>query len=395
MNRRGDTIGFLTQTKEWGGAEVHTAAVARALKAQGRRSVILQLGHEIYSAPERAVASAGVDVVPVALPIRLRESRPAFWRDLIHRHNLDTVVLVKGSFSVRWSSLDRAMLLRSRRYLRIEHASLPPRRMWKPGRHLGGRVPGLGLWYLRHTAGLWLHRAASERVIAVSRSIGQSLVDDYHYRHSRVTIIQNGVDSSRFVADPAAAARARARWNIPAGAYVVGTVARLAPQKRLDRLLEAFKLLAADAPNVYLVLVGAGPEEEALRAQADRLGLSDRCRWAGVSSVPSQEYSGFDCFAMTSEVEGLPYALLEAMACERMVVAMEAPGVSEVLTDPGTGRLVAADVGAFASALAEVMAAAPEFRAEVGARARRHVQEHHEARRQIEAVCAVIQAPEP
>ena len=126
-----------------------------------------------------------------------------------------------------------------------------------------------------------------------------------------------------------------------------------------------------------------------------RLGLSGRCRWAGVSSVPSQEYSGFDCFAMTSEVEGLPYALLEAMACERMVVAMEAPGVSEVLTDAGTGRLVAADVGAFATALAEVMAAAPEVRAEVGARARRHVQEHHEARRQIEAVCAVIRPPEP
>ena len=393
MIDRGDRIGFLTQTKEWGGAEVHTAAVARALEAQGRRSVILQLGHEIYSAPERAVASPGVEVVPVPLPIPLRESRPSFWRDLIRTHKLDTVVLVKGSFTVRWSSLDLAMLLRSRRYLRIEHAPPPPRRVWKPGRHLGGRVPGLGLWYVRHAADLWLHRTASERVVAVSHSIGQSLVDDYHYRRARVTVIQNGVDSSRFVADPAAGARARARWNIPAGAFVVGTVARLAPQKRLDRLLEAFKLLVADAPNVYLVLVGVGPEEQALRALADRLGLSDRCRWAGVSSVPSQEYSGFDCFAMTSEVEGLPYALLEAMACERMVVAMAAPGVSEVLTDPGTGRLVAADVGAFATALAEVMAAAPEFLAGVGARARRHVQEHHEARRQLEAVCALIRPP--
>jgi len=368
--------------------------VARALEAQGRRSIILQLGHEIYSAPERAVASPGVQVVPVPLPMPLRESRPGFWRDLFRRHDLDTVVLVKGSFTVRWPSLDVAMLLRSSRYLRIEHATPPPRRAWKPGRHLGGMVPGLGLWYVRHTADLWLHRAASERVIAVSRSIGQSLVDDYHYRPSRVTIIQNGVDSSRFVADADAAARARARWTIPAGAYVVGTVARLAPQKRLDRLLEAFKLLARDAPNAFLVVVGAGPEEEALRGQADRLGLSGRCRWAGASSVPSLEYPGFDCFVMTSEVEGLPYALLEAMACERMVVAMEAPGVSEVLTDAGTGRLVAADVGACASALSEVMAAAPELRAEVGARARRYVQEHHEARRQIEAVCAVVLAPE-
>ncbi len=395
MTRRADRIGFLTLTKEWGGAEVHTVAVARALEARGRASVILQLGHEIYSAPERAVAGPGVQVVPVPLPVPLGVGTPGFWSGILRRHNLGTVVLIKGGFMVRRASLDLAMLLQPRRYLRIEHSPPPPPAVWKPGRHLGGIVPGLGLWYLRLRTALWLHRAASDGVIAVSHAIRQGLVNDYGYRPSDITVIHNGVDSSRFVADAAAAARARARWNVPPDAFVVGTMARLARNKRLDRLLAAFKLLAERTPHAVLVVIGTGPEEEGLRTEVDRLGLSGRCRWPGASSVPSLEYPGFDCFVMTSEVEGLPYALLEAMACERMVVAMEAPGVVEVLAAPGTGRLVPADIEACAVALFEVMTTPPERRAEIGARARRYVQEHHEERHQIEAVCSLILATEP
>ncbi len=370
----------------WGGSELHTLATARALAEHGRIPVILQLGHSLYSAPERGVTDPGILVVQLPAP----GSGLLSWAELLRRHAIDIVVLVKGAFASRWMSLDLSMLLSSRRYVCIEHSLPPLPEPRRSGRHLGGLVPGLGLWHLRQRAGMALHRLAPDRVIVVSHAIKQRMVDHLHYDASNIAVVQNGIDSSRFVADATAAAAARRRWDIPSGAFVVGTVARLVKQKRLDRLVAAFQQFHAQAPDAFLVLVGAGPEEAALRAQAAELGISGRCRWPGESGVPNREYPGFDCFAMTSEVEGLPYTLLEAMASERMVVAMVAPGVSEVLAAAGEGLLLKQDVGSFARAIAEVRAMAPERRAESGMRARRFVQMHHVARRQVEAVCSEI-----
>jgi glycosyltransferase involved in cell wall biosynthesis len=385
------TIGIITETSGWGGTEIHTAAVAGALAARGNRVRLIQLGHEVYDRQSPSPWGAGVTTAAVPRPAGSMAGRVRFWHRLFAAQALDRVVLAKCDFGVRWPCLDLAMLRSQRRLLRIEHSLPPDLHALKPRRRLGDRLPGVGLWYWRHLARLALHRAASDQVITVSGAMRERLVGEYGYRAEQVTAIPNGVDAGRFRPDPGAATRARERWGIPGGAYVIGTVARLAPVKRLERLLQAFRMLLqqSEAP-CYLVLVGDGTEGPALKTAAVELGIAAHCVWPGPTEQPWLEYPGFDCFAMTSEIEGLPYSLLEAMACECLPVAMAIPGVSEVVTDGVTGRLVEPDVAAYARALREVMEVAPERRRAMGAGARRHVLTHHEERRQIERVCEVI-----
>lgn len=385
------TIGIITETSGWGGTELHTAAVARALAERGNPVRIVQLGHDVYvrQGPDRL--GPGVTTVEVPLPVGTLAGRVRFWRRLVREQGLDRVVLTKCDFGVRWPCLDLALLRSPVPLLRIEHSFPPDLRALEPRRRLGGRLPGVGLWYWRHLGVLALHRAASDQVITVSGAMRERLVSGYGYRPERVTAIPNGVDGGRFRPDPGAARRARERWGIPGGAFVVGTLTRFAPVKRLERLLQAFRILLRDAAeSCYLVLVGDGTEGPALVAEAVELGIAERCVWPGPTTEPWLEYSGFDCFAMTSETEGMPYSLLEAMACECLPVAMALPGLSEVVTDRITGRLVEADVSAYAGALGEVMGEDPERRRAMAARARDHVLAHHEARRQIERVCEVL-----
>jgi glycosyltransferase involved in cell wall biosynthesis len=383
-------VGFLTATKAWGGTEAHTLAVARALASRGHSVVILQLGHDAYTTRGASDLGAGVSAVGVNLPGPARGLPSRYWRQLLQSHRVDMVVVPKGSFRVRYRGLDLAMLTSRRPRISIEHATPPDPPVRTSRRHLAGLLPGLGLWHLRFRAGVALHRAAFGTVIAVADAIKQRMVEDYGYTGDAVTVIHNGIDVSRFHDDPEARAATRQLWGIPAAAFVFGTMARLVPEKRLDRLLHAFRGIAADS-EPWLVVVGSGPEAGALHALAAELGLGERCVWAGESRAAWSAYPALDCFVSSSDVEGLPYALLEAMACERIPVATDAGGVSEVVIDKVTGRLTGQDPAALESAMREVMAYPREARAAIGRRAREQVVEHHDQLVQIAAVATLIE----
>jgi glycosyltransferase involved in cell wall biosynthesis len=385
------TIGIITETSGWGGTELHTAALARALAARGNPVRIIELGHDVYDRQHPNPLGPGVTTVVIPLPAGSLARQVGFWRRLVAEQELDRVVLAKCDFGVRWPFLDLALLRSPRPLLRIEHSLPPDLRALEPRRRLGGRLPGMGFWYWRHRGVLALHRAAADHVITVSAAMRKRLVDGYGYRPHRVTAIPNGVDTGRFRPDPEVARRARERWGVPGGAFVIGTVARFAPVKRLERLLEAFRVLLHHAKEpCYLVLVGDGAEGPALAATAVERGIAERCVWAGPTTEPWLEYPGFDCFALTSELEGMPFSLLEAMASECLPVAMAIPGLSEVITDRVTGRLVEQDGAAYAEALREVMGEVPERRRAMAARARNQILTHHHGQRQIERVCEVI-----
>ena len=383
-------IDIIAETSAWGGAEVNTAAVAHALATRGRVVRLIQLGHELYDQKGVGALHPRLTTVRVPLPPRAAVAQLRFWRQLVAGPQVDTVVLAKCVFDVRWPLLDLAMSRSGPRFVHIEQSFPPDLHAVKPRKRLGV-IPGVGLWYWRHRGILALHRAASDHVIAVSHAIRERLLTDYGYGADTVTVVHNGIDTTRFRPDPEVRVRARSRWNIPDTAFVVGTVARLAPIKRLERLLAAFRLLLEHGPEpCYLVIVGDGPAKAALRSEAERLGIAARCVWTGASATPWEEYPGFDCFAMTSDREGLPHTLLEAMACECVPVAMLIQGLLEVVTDGSTGRLVDLDAAALAAALLEIRAYDPARRREIGIRARRHVLLHFEAHRQIEASCDAI-----
>jgi glycosyltransferase involved in cell wall biosynthesis len=165
----------------------------------------------------------------------------------------------------------------------------------------------------------------------------------------RIRLVENGIDTARFHAD--VPGMTRTELGIPEDAFVFGSVMRLSPEKNPLGLLDAFACVSKDAPWAWLVLAGDGPEQDEFERRADALGLAGRIRLLGARKDPERVYPLFDCFVLPSLTEGLPLALLEAMACERPVVASRVGQIATVLDDLPAALVPAGDNSSLAGAM--------------------------------------------
>jgi glycosyltransferase involved in cell wall biosynthesis len=186
-------------------------------------------------------------------------------------------------------------------------------------------------------------------------------------------VIANGV---RIPGRPGPAARKAARRivSVHATAPVVGCVARLAPEKGHRLLVDAFAKLRSEHPDAALVLIGDGQERERIERQADALGVRSSVRMLGERDDVEQLLPAFDVFALASDREGLPLAVLEAMASSVPFVSTDV-GELPRLAEMGAGRVVELTGGA--EALSRELAAELRGRtlADRGARAREVAEE--------------------
>ena len=204
------------------------------------------------------------------------------------------------------------------------------------------------------------HRLATH-VTAVSREVGESSVA-LGVPRERVTVIENGVDIERFPypAPPGDVPGLPAR---PAGVPLIGSLGCLAPRKDYGTLLEALARLAASGVAFHCMLAGDGPERAALAARASRPDLAGRITFLGERADVERLLPALDVFVLSSREEGIPNALLEAMAAARPCVATRVGGNAEVLADGATGWLVPPqDPAALAQALAAALADPAEAR---------------------------------
>jgi glycosyltransferase involved in cell wall biosynthesis len=166
---------------------------------------------------------------------------------------------------------------------------------------------------------------------------------------------------------------ARARLRLAGEELAVLYVGHLRRLKRVDRLLEAIARLRAEGVAARLVLAGGSrgaddDVEQKLRAQVQRLGVSEDVVFLGVVEDPLPVYHAGDVLVLPSEREGMPNVLVEAMACGLACVAPESAGGGELLAD-GAGIVPrSGDADALLEALRE-LAARPELRRELGAAA--------------------------
>jgi len=153
---------------------------------------------------------------------------------------------------------------------------------------------------------------------------------------------------------PAAPAHPRAElrrsFGLPEDATVIASVGRLVPLKRHDLAIRALSLL----PEVYLLVVGAGDEEGTLRQQAVDTGVVDRVVFTGLRDDVSALLGAVDAMVLCSRGEGLPLTLLESLAAGTAVVAVDVPGVREVVRHEHDGLLCAATPEALADAVQRV-----------------------------------------
>lgn len=261
-------------------------------------------------------------------------------------------------------ALDPRWVLRLRRLVRERRYDLIHTHM--PYAAFGARY-GLGrhrpvlvhtehnVWSRYHPATRFLNARSYDTnaaVIAVSDAVAASI--DPAVGPPVHTVI-HGIDSTAFDRGPRARAAARRLLGLEEDDLVVGTVGNFTVKKDQRSLLAAFAEL--DYPSARLVLVGTGPLEQDLHGEAARLRVEERTVFTGSRGDVADLLPGFDVFALSSLHEGLPIALLEAMAAGLPVVATDVGGIHEALEDGRSGFLVpSADPSALASRLSKLLA---------------------------------------
>lgn len=220
-------------------------------------------------------------------------------------------------------------------------------------------------------------------VIAVSDEVARS-ADRHAGGRVPVRVIRNGIALDRVRPDPALGLATRRALGLGASSPIVGTVAVFRAQKRLDLWLEAADLVRRRVPDARFLLVGDGPERPRLEALARERSLTDAVVFAGLKEDVRPYLAALDVFLMSSQFEGLPLALLEAMAMERGVVATAVGGVPEALASGGEGLLVPpGSAEALAGAVVDLLDDAPR-RAALGAAARGRVAREFSMLRMLE-----------
>ncbi len=221
------------------------------------------------------------------------------------------------------------------------------------------------------------------RFIAVSNSVQRSFLSLFskkRYLPAKTCTIQNGIDASRLCFDIKKNRLSRKNLGVFESDFVVGSVGRLCSIKNYDLLIRAFAIFVRRAneevpfvssvfrssakknvsrdSNVYspkLCLVGDGPERSSLESLVQKLGLEESVLFVGEQSNPYRYYPLFDCFALSSESEGLSIALLEALSFGLPIITTHRNKKHDVIENSINGFVVPVDdVAALAHALEDL-----------------------------------------
>lgn len=281
---------------------------------------------------------------------------------------------------------DPGLVLRLASFIRRERFDLVQTYLWTANTwaRLAARLAGVprlvasernvDIWEeaYKRVLGRWLARS-TDRIIANSEAVRRYLLDRGGLRPEKVVTIYNGVDFSRFGGrcDPG---ERRRELGLPAGALLLGCVARLEPAKDHATLLQALALIRERRPELHLVIVGDGSRRAALERMAQDLGIGDRVRFTGFRTDSAEWIRSVDLSVLSSRKEGLSNTIIESMAAGKPVVATDVGGNREVIRDGETGYLVPpGEPAAFAAALGRATRS-PEHLAQLGAAGRSRVE---------------------
>jgi glycosyltransferase involved in cell wall biosynthesis len=191
------------------------------------------------------------------------------------------------------------------------------------------------------------------RFLATSAAQRRELIEA-GVRGSEIEVLLSGIELAPF--GDIAREAARAELGLEPGRPIVLVPARLQPVKGHADLIALLPALRERVPDLLVLCAGTGPLAAELPGRAESAGVAEMVRFLGHRGDIPRLMAAADLVALPSRAEGVPSALLEAMAARRAVVATAVGGVAEAVADGVEGRLVAAGDGAgFAAALAELL----------------------------------------
>ena len=317
-----------------------------------------------------------VHVVPMKREIRPVSDAACLWRlwrlmrreryDIVHTHGTKGGVL--GRAAARLAGVPR-----------IIHTGHTFPFQWNPG--LKGFI---------YTVVERLAARSAETIVAVSPGQRNVALQARLCPAGKLAVIENGVDFRRYPA-PVDCAAKRRELGLPADCPLVGMAARLARQKGCEHFVDAAAAVLDQRPEVRFLLIGGGELAGRVRGQIARLGISDHVRMLGHRSDMAEIYPLLDVFVLSSLWEGLPYAILEAMAARLPVVASRVPGVEDVVRHGVTGFLTGTeDHHEIAARLLELLGDAG-LRKRMGRCGREVVEEHYSIERFIKGLAELYE----
>jgi glycosyltransferase involved in cell wall biosynthesis len=233
----------------------------------------------------------------------------------------------------------------------------------------------------------WLARR-SHALIAISPQVKKDLLDTYRIANDQqIRQIALGFKLDRLLAiDSADRAKAKASFAVPNDAIVVATVGRLTAIKHHSLFLEMAAELVRRSNRYVFMIAGDGELRHDLERRSESFGIRPHVRFLGWRGDLPAIYGATDIFVLTSRNEGTPVALIEAMAAGVASVSTDVGGVRDVIAGDDLGRVVPfGDPRALADAVA-ALAADPDRRSAMGARARTSVQSRFDAKRLTEDI---------
>jgi len=177
-----------------------------------------------------------------------------------------------------------------------------------------------------------------DRIVTISDEIREEILK-HNLSESKVSVIDNGIDISRFMNGYNRNDLAK-EFDIKPGDIVVGTIGRLSEEKGQKNFIEAAKSLTEKFENLKFLIVGDGPLKQELRAHVSSLKLNNNFIFTGVSENIPKVLALMDIFVLPSLTEGMPMVLLEAMAAKKPVVATTVGAIPRLISDKKSGCLV-------------------------------------------------------
>lgn len=316
-----------------GGIGIYTVNLARHLKTAGVDVTVASAGGDL----ENVLSASGIRHVTMDIRTKF-EFAPGVWKAL---PGLNRLVTGDG--------------------YQLLHAQTRVAQVLASSSGTSTGVP-----FISTCHGFFEHRRLSrklfpcwgQRVIAISDSVREHLLNDFRLTPDRVTRIYNGIELDRYRGGEPGIKDSALITDIglDPDAPVVGTTARLSSVKGIGHLVNAFKEVVSRHRNAQLLIVGKGPKKNSLEKQVQALNMQKKVFMVpGGASIEKYLFL-MDIFCMPSMHEGLGLSLMEAMAAGRACIASNVGGLPELITNEKNGILVPpGDPGALGRAILRLL----------------------------------------
>ena len=295
----------------WGGQEIRILTEALGMLERGHQVTLLcPMEANIFSAARKRQINV------VDLPIgRKKPGGVRALRAWLKGHPVD--IINSHSSTDSWlAALAAATLKNPPPLIRTRHISAP---------------------VSKNASTRWLYRRATRHIVTTGEALRRQLIDANGFDPAHITSVPTGIDLSRFV--PGDKRRARAQLGLPLDTPVIGIVATLRDWKGHSYLIEAFARMATS--NALLLIVGDGPQLPKLKALINDLALTEKILMPGNQEDVTPWLQAMDVFVLPSYAnEGVPQALLQAMACGLPVITTPVGSILEAVTQEKTGLIV-------------------------------------------------------